>query len=102
MWRRDRVLRLFGFDYRIEIYVPAGKRRWGYYVLPFLLRDRLVARLDLKANRADSALEVLGGWREKEAGNVRKELRGELNTLAEWLGLERVTFLAGLPWLSTS
>jgi uncharacterized protein YcaQ len=102
IWRRDRVARLFDFDYRIEIFVPAAKRRWGYYVLPFLLNDRLVARLDLRANRAANSLQVLGVWREKKVGNIRNELRGELDSLARWLDLERVTFPDGLPWLSTS
>jgi uncharacterized protein YcaQ len=102
IWRRDRVARLFDFDYRIEIFVPSAKRRWGYYVLPFLLNDRLVARLDLRANRAANSLQVLGAWREKKVGKIGNELRGELDCLARWLDLERVTFPGGLPWLSTS
>jgi uncharacterized protein YcaQ len=93
VWFRPRLSRLFEFDYTIEIYTPAAKRRWGYYVLPFLLGDRLVGRVDLKANRKASRLEVLSvHW---EAGRGKKRegpaLAGELDTLARWLGLEQVT-----------
>jgi uncharacterized protein YcaQ len=87
IWTRERVLRLFGFEYRVEIFVPPGKRQWGFYVLPFLLGDRLVARVDLKAERAARRLLVKGAW--GEAG-VEGALAGELRTLAGWLGLERV------------
>lgn len=88
VWHRSRVERLFQFDYRIEIFVPPAQRVWGYYVLPFLLGDRLVARVDLRADRKNSVLEVLGAWKEEGAERVRNPLREELRTLAGWLGLE--------------
>ncbi len=92
LWHRPRVERLFGFDYRLEIFVPARKRRWGYYVLPFLLGERLVARVDLKADRAGSQLRVMAAYleREVEGGRVAGPLLRELRTLAGWLGLDDV------------
>ncbi len=97
MWKRDRVARLFGFDYRIEIYVPANKRRWGYYVLPLLIGDQLVARVDLKSDRKQGVLRVLGAWLEadQDASFVREVLSEELDSLASWLGLSQIDYEGG-------
>ena len=92
MWYRPRALRVFGFDYRVEIFVPRAERRYGFYVLPFLLGDRLVARVDLKADRQRRRLQVLGAWLEPRTrpGAVAKALAAELRQLAEWLKLDAV------------
>ena len=101
IWFRQRTERLFDFHYRIEIYTPAPKRVYGYYVLPFLLGEQLVARVDLKSDRERSALLVQGAFAEPEVdrGHVATELAAELQLVATWLGLERVE-LAGRGDLS--
>ena len=90
---RPRVERLFGFHYRIEIYTPANKRQYGYYVWPFLLDGELVARVDLKADRAADALHVVGAFVEpgRSPSRVAAALTSELTTMASWLGLGGVT-----------
>jgi uncharacterized protein YcaQ len=92
IWERNRTERLFNFVYRLEIYTPAHKRKHGYYVLPFLLDDELVARVDLKANRTDCVLEVRGATIETGADpqQVAPRLRSSLDELAAWLGMEMV------------
>ena len=93
IWFRPRAERLFGLDYRIEIYVPREKRKFGYYVLPFLLGDRFVGRVDLKADRAAGTLRVLGAFVEANArpNDVAPALARELRTMAGWLDLGDVS-----------
>jgi hypothetical protein len=93
LWDRRRAERLFGFRYRIEIYTPAHKREHGYYVVPFLLGDAFVARVDLKAERSTGTLRVLSAHYEPTAKpeEIVEPLRGELGELARWLRLERIT-----------
>ena len=92
IWTRKRSERLFGFDYRFEIFVPREKRRWGTYVLPFLQGERLVARVDLKAERPNGHLFVLATHYEPGADRAEVEpaLSAELETMAGWLGLGAV------------
>jgi uncharacterized protein YcaQ len=100
IWERPRVERLYGMRYRIEIYVPKPQRVHGYYVLPLLLGDQLVARVDLKADRAASALlvqaahaEPLTGAAAPPPGEVAEALLAELRSMAGWLGLDDVTIV---------
>jgi uncharacterized protein YcaQ len=92
IWERPRVERVFGFRYRIEIYVPKEQRVHGYYVLPFLLGDELVGRVDLKSDRAGRALLVQAAHSEPDAdaGDVAEPLAAELRRLAAWLDLDDV------------
>ena len=92
IWERKRPERLFRFRYRIGIYTPAHKREHGYYVLPFLLGDELVARVDLKAERKEGRLHVLSAMEEPGTDRVKvaEALADELSLLAQWVGLEEI------------
>jgi uncharacterized protein YcaQ len=93
LWERDRVERVFGMRFRLEIYVPAPKRVHGYYVLPFLFGDRLVARVDLKGDRQAGKLLVHAVHFEPDSPpEAQAALREELGLLARWLDLEHVAY----------
>jgi uncharacterized protein YcaQ len=92
VWERDRIERLFGMKYTIELYTPAPKRVYGYYVFPFLLGDTLVARCDLKADRQRRVLMVQSAFLEpgQEARHVVPDLAEELRQMQAWLELDRI------------
>jgi uncharacterized protein YcaQ len=92
IWERERTERVFGMRVRLEVYTPAPKRVHGYYVLPFLLGDALVARVDLKRDTKASALRVLAAHAEPGVDHalVAEELAVELRAMARWLSLDRV------------
>ena len=95
---RKRAERLFGFHYRIEVFTPAAKRIYGYYVFPLLEGDRLVGRIDMKAHRADGVLRVRALWPERGIawGKGRQaRLEAELHRVARFAGCDRVDWLDG-------
>jgi uncharacterized protein YcaQ len=95
VWERGRTERLFGFRYRIEIYTPAHRRTHGYYVLPYLMDEGLVARVDLKADRSAGTLRVQGAFSEAGAhGGVAQSLARDLRSLADWLALPDIAIAA--------
>jgi uncharacterized protein YcaQ len=94
-WRRERALRLYSFDYRIEIYTPEPKRKFGYYTLPILYKHQLVGRVDLKNDRKAKELKVLSLWHEDWVSKadlkaITPELVKELRLAAAWVGAERL------------
>ena len=94
VWERNRTERLFGFRYRIEIYVPAPKRQYGYYVLPFLMDEAMVARVDLKSDRQAGVLRVQAAHAEPGAPvHTAEALAVELRSMAVWLGLDDVVVM---------
>lgn len=96
IWERARTERMFGMRYRIEIYTPAAKRQYGYYVCPLLVGDRIAGRFDLKADRAAGVLQVQAAWVEPgcESRTTAEAARTELTRMAAWLGLDGVVIAA--------
>lgn len=92
VWNRERAERLFDFRYRIEIYTPAPRRRFGYYVLPFLIGERLSGRLCMKADRQAGMLRVNAAWHEEgvDAGDASKAIAPALHDMRQWLDLDAV------------
>ena len=95
IWERARTERLFDFRYRIEIYTPAAKRQFGYYVFPLLVGEELVGRFDLKADRPGSRLLVQASWLEDgaEPGLAAEAAANELTKMAQWLDLGEIVVL---------
>ncbi|MFG6445184.1 winged helix-turn-helix domain-containing protein [Microbacterium sp. P06] len=92
VWFRDRAERLFDFEYRIEIYTPSPQRRFGYYSLPVLVGDDVVARVDLKADRATQTLLVQSAWWERRRpDDAAERVSAELRLAASWQGLEHIS-----------
>ncbi|MEY4418590.1 MAG: hypothetical protein RIQ88_1028 [Actinomycetota bacterium] len=94
-WERDRALRLFNFDYKIEIYVPEPKRIYGYCCLPTLHKDQLVARIDLKSDRQNSELLIQSAWLEEhfskeQKANYAKAISKHLEQVRKWQKLDAV------------
>ena len=87
VWDRDRALRMFGFHYRIEIYTPAPKRRYGYYTLPVLVDEALVGRVDLKSDRRRGVLRVQSAWAEDGAPPAAERIAHAIREAAGWQGL---------------
>lgn len=95
IWKRDRLKRIFDFDYRIEIYTPEAKRKYGYYTLPILHRDVMVGRVDLKHDRKNNVLDVLSLWHQEKLSDsqVKKltpAVEAELNLARTWVGAEKL------------
>ena len=95
---RDRAKRLFGFEYRIEIYTPAAKRQYGYYVYPMLEGDRFVGRIEVKADREAGVLRVENIWPEHSvsfgSGRTRR-LEAELGRMARFVGVDQIEYRTG-------
>jgi uncharacterized protein YcaQ len=95
---RDRAERLFNFFYRIEVFVPEPKRQYGYYVFPLLEGDRMVGRIDMKADRKAGSLDIRRLWLEPgvraSAGRLER-LEAELLRLARFAGVDRLTYQTG-------
>ena len=97
---RDRLERLFGFEYRNEMFVPAARRQWGYYVYPLLEGDRFVGRVELKADRQKSILAVTQLWKENSVrwtADRAQKLESELNRLMRLVGAETLEFRCPAP-----
>jgi uncharacterized protein YcaQ len=92
VWNRERAARVFGFNYRIEIYTPAAKRVYGYYVLPFLMKGRMAGRVCLKSDRQAGTLRVNASHVEPghHPEDTAIELARQLERLADWLGLRHI------------